>query len=147
MPLRVVIDASVGLKWVLPEEDSDQARALLADGRGAGAQFLAPDAYLPEVVNALWARSSLRDEITGDEARDALERLFLSIPTLVPSTSLATQALELALAFRRPVYDCLYVALAIRLGCVVVTADRRMIRTFGEATGRVTHIADFNAGR
>ena len=143
MPRRVVIDASVGLKWVLPEEDSDQARSLLADGRSMGARFVAPDAYLPEVTNALWARSSLRGDITGGEARDGLERLFLSLPTLVPSVDLATQALELALAFRHAVYDCLYVALAIRLGSTVVTADQRMISTFARATGRVAHVREF----
>ena len=125
MPRRVVIDASVGLKWVLPEEDSDQARSLLADGRSMGARFVAPDAYLPEVANALWARSSLRGDITGEEARDGLERLFLSLPTLVPSVDLATQALELALA------------------STVVTADQRMISTFARATGRVAHVREF----
>ncbi|UKJ74068.1 type II toxin-antitoxin system VapC family toxin [Azospirillum brasilense] len=34
----------------------------------------------------------------------------------------------LALEFGHPVYDCLYLALARRLGIPVVTADRRFIQ-------------------
>jgi predicted nucleic acid-binding protein len=141
----LVLDASVGLKWVLPEENADVARTLLTQTRRGEVQLVAPDAYLPEVTNALWARSHLRDDLTVNEARDALDRLLLTLPSLVPSSGLAAQALELSLAFGHAVYDCLYVALAIRNGCSVITADRAMIRAFGRATGRVIDIATFSA--
>ena len=140
---QYVVDASVGLKWVLPEEHSDVARALLARARREEVQLLAPDAYLPEVTNALWARSHLRDDLAPDEARDALDRLVVTLPSLIPSGGLAIQALELSFAFGHAVYDCLYVALAIQQGCPVITADRAMNRTFGRATGRIIDIADF----
>ena len=143
---QFVVDASVGLKWVLPEEHSEVALALLARARRDEVQLLAPDAYLPEVTNALWARSHLRDDLTPDEARDALDRLVLTLPSLVPSTGLAIQALELSLAFGHAVYDCLYVALAIRNGCSVITADRAMIRTFRRATGRIIDVGDLRPG-
>ena len=141
---QYVVDASVGLKWVLPEEHSDVARALLARARREEVQILAPDAYLPEVTNALWARSHLTDDLAPDEARDALDWLVVALPSLIPSSALAIQALELSLAFRHAAYGCLYVALAIQQGCPVITADRAMIRTFGRATGRIIDIADFH---
>ena len=130
---------------MLPEDDSDIALALLAQNQRGEVQLVAPDAYLPEVTNALWARSHLRDDLTANEARDAMDRLLLMLPSLAPSSGLAVQALELSLAFGHAVYDCLYVALAIQNGCSVITADRAMIRTFGRATGRVIDIATFGA--
>ena len=42
-----------------------------------------------------------------------------------PTAGLLDEAFEIALVTRRTVYDCLYIALAERLGCVVVTADRK----------------------
>ncbi len=43
------------------------------------------------------------------------------------SAFLLTPALEIALATRRPVYDCLYLALAVELDGMVITADRRWV--------------------
>lgn len=42
-----------------------------------------------------------------------------------PTAGLLHEAFEIALVTRRTVYDCLYIALAERLGCVV-TADRKL---------------------
>ncbi len=36
-------------------------------------------------------------------------------------------AIRLALAHDRPVYDCVYLALAQRIGALLVTADRRFV--------------------
>lgn len=137
----LVVDASVGAKWVLAEPDSDRALALLASASRGDTSLLAPDVYVPEVTNILWKSSHLRGDLTRDEARDALDRLLETVPPLTPAAGLAAQALELALAFEHPSYDCLYVALALRHGCPVVTADGGMLRTFGQATGRVIHIS------
>jgi predicted nucleic acid-binding protein len=39
---------------------------------------------------------------------------------------LAPEALDLAIRFDRSVYDCLYLALAVRTKSVMVTADHRL---------------------
>ena len=49
----------------------------------------------------------------------------LNLPT-VPSQLLLDEALALAFAFDRSVYDCLYVALALRSKAQLVTADERL---------------------
>lgn len=41
----------------------------------------------------------------------------------VPSLGLLTEALKLALFYDRPIYDCLYVALAVQFKSVLITAD------------------------
>lgn len=138
---QIVVDASVGAKWVLAEPDSDRALALLSSATRGETSLLAPDVYVPEVTNIIWKSTHLRGDLTRDEARDALDGLLGTLPRLTPAAGLAAQALELALAFEHPSYDCLYVALALRHSCPVVTADRGMLRTFGPATGRVVHIS------
>ena len=43
--------------------------------------------------------------------------------------ALVTEALDLALALEHPVQDCVYLALAEREGCELVTADDKLVRT------------------
>ena len=140
-----VVDASVGVKWVLSEPDSDRARALLRASARGEAELLVPDVYVTEVSNVLWKRSRLMGDLSEDDAREALHSLLVALPAIVPAADLASQALELAFAFGRPLYDCFYVALALRAGCPLVTADRRLVRTFAPATGQVIALDDFEA--
>jgi predicted nucleic acid-binding protein len=139
----LVVDASVGLKWVLAEPGADRARALLEAVAHGEIRLLAPDVYVAEISNVLWKRSRLRGELSPDDAREALDRLLGSLPEIVPGAVLSSQALELAIAFGHPAYDCLYVALALRAGCPLVTADRSLVRTFAPATGQVLHLDDY----
>ena len=46
--MTIVVDASVALKWLLPEDDSDLADALRAEN------LIAPPLWLVEGANALW---------------------------------------------------------------------------------------------
>lgn len=140
---RLVVDASVGLKWVFPEPGADRARALLAAATRGDLQLLAPDLYIAEVTNALWKRVHLRGDLSADDAREALDRLLGTLPEIVPGAALAAQGLELAGTFGHPVYDCLYVALALRAGCPLITVDRSLVRAFGPATGQVSHLDDY----
>jgi predicted nucleic acid-binding protein len=135
--LRYVIDASVGVKWAVPEEGAGDAR-LLRNAYAAGdLQLLAPDLYLPEVANTLWKKHRLRGELTGAQAVHALELLLAALPAIEPAAPLTSQALELATQFGRPVYDCIYVALALRLGCPLITADVALARHLGPSLGMV----------
>jgi predicted nucleic acid-binding protein len=46
--------------------------------------------------------------------------------TVIPLPDLLQNAIDLALDFGVSVYDALYVALALREGCELVTVDRRL---------------------
>jgi predicted nucleic acid-binding protein len=48
--MTLVVDASVGLKWVLDEPDSDLAKALAVGDE----TLLVPDFWLNEACNVLW---------------------------------------------------------------------------------------------
>jgi predicted nucleic acid-binding protein len=59
---------------------------------------------------------------------DLFFRQFLSeLPPLFAAVPLLPRALEIAKQFRQTVYDCLYVALAEREGCELVTADDKLV--------------------
>jgi len=124
--MKYVLDASVALKWVLAEVDSDKADALRDAFRNGVHDFLAPDIFPIEVGHAI-ARAERRRLITTSEGAVLLGNILTTLPQLVPSLPLLPEAYALASAKRISLYDCLYVALADREGCRFVIADTRLI--------------------
>ena len=122
--MSLIVDASVAVKWVVPEPDSVKARTL-QDEEG---DLLAPTLAIPEIANALW-KYARRGEITREQACDALHIASRLIGRLIPVEDLAQQAVELAIRLEHPVYDCFYLALAAREGIPVVTADGDLYAT------------------
>jgi len=129
--VSIVIDASVALKWVFDEPGTDAALAL------RGQQLIAPVLWLAEAANALWRHARL-GEITVEQAHARMSELATA-----PVGSLAMEphiprALELATEIGHPVYDCVYLALALQHGSYVVSDDRR----FAAAAARHPDLAD-----
>ncbi len=117
---RAVVDASVAVRWVLEEPGSRQSRQL------AEAALEAPDFLLLECANILWKKVRLGD-LRPPEAAERLELLARAPIAWASSTDVLGEALRLALELRHPVYDCLYLALALDRGVPLVTADRRFV--------------------
>jgi len=118
----MVVDASVAAKWFLPEPDAPAALRLLDDRY----YLAAPDLIRPEVGHIAW-KLHARGLLNMEEASDMIEH-FLSMPLEIhDSTFLLASALEIAMATQHPVYDSLYLALAVELGGTVVTADARWV--------------------
>jgi len=139
---RLVVDASVVVKWFLPEELAEAALRLAASDRA----FLAPELLGAEVANALW-KKQLRGEVEGTSAVAILEnfrRVAIETFALMP---LLPAAFAIASAAGHSVYDCLYLALAEREECPLVTADRRFYQTFagGPLAHRMLWIETFDA--
>lgn len=116
--MSIVIDASVALKWVLDEPGQAEADALLDE------ELIAPSLWLLEAANALWRRS-VRGELTAAEAEERLGELFHAPVTSIRIEEDLVSAARLAAELSHPVYDCLYLALALREHSCLVTADRR----------------------
>jgi predicted nucleic acid-binding protein len=116
--VSIVVDASVALKWVLDEPGRESADALLDE------ELVAPALWLLEAANALWRRAR-RGELTGEEARERLSELFNAPVTTTAIEDDLLAAADLATVLGHPVYDCLYLAAAIRENTFVVTADSR----------------------
>jgi predicted nucleic acid-binding protein len=116
---RIVVDASVAVKWVLREEHGATARRVLSIS-----QLLAPHLLWAEVGNTLWKRH-WRRESSLEEVRRMLADIRELQVTTFAHRPLLPAALDLAMSLGQTVYDCLYLALAEQRNSVVVTADRR----------------------
>lgn len=125
--MKYVIDASVALKWVLPEIDSDKALRLRADYQAAVHELLSPDIFSLEVCNSL-ARAERNSAIGPGVADIHLSNVLSTSPQLYSYHPLLRRALAIANNARHGVYDCRYVALAEREGCELVTADDRLLK-------------------
>ena len=126
-----VVDASVAIKWVIAEGDDDAALRL------RDLMLSAPDLLLAQCGSALWAKVRRR-EIEEDEAIMALAALSEAPIVLTPMPFVTADALRLALLIGHPIYDCLYLALALQTQVPLVTADRR----FAAAVARHQHLAN-----
>ena len=128
--MRLTVDASVAVKWLIAEDDSDAARSLVARGE----ELHAPRLMVSEIANALWRKARL-----GKIERSEAAAMTAAVPEMPVRWSadetLCADAVRLALALDRPVYDCVYLALAHRLGAPIVTADLR----FADALAMTEH--------
>ena len=138
-----VIDASVAVKWVITEEDSEQASSLFS-----GLILSAPDLIVAECVNILWKKVR-RAQLTQDEALMAARILQRMDVELHPMRPLMESATRLAVDLGHPAYDCLYLALALEKGAQFVTADLSFVskvrQTLPEAASTVQSLADVAA--
>lgn len=136
-----MIDASVAIKWVTPEPGAGDARSLRDAFAAGDLGLLAPDLYASEVTNVLWKKQHLLRELDATQAEEALALLWATLPDLVPTAPLMRQALSLATTYGHPVYDCVYVVLALREGCPLVTSDAALARQLGPSLGIVATVA------
>ena len=125
--MRYVLDSSVALKWVLAEPDSPKARQLRADFRAAVHELLAPDVFEIEIAHAL-TRAERQGRIAVPQAGVLWADIMMTPPQLERSGLLLPRAIAVSSAARAGVYDCLYVALAEREGCELVTADGKLLK-------------------
>lgn len=122
-----VVDASVAVKWLIEEEDSDAAAVVLAKVASAEIVLHVPDLIYSEIASVLCKKFRVADLKTAD-VRDAVAD-FLQIPlTVHPAKDLFARALEIAIQSGRSAYDSQYLALAENLDLELITADRRFYR-------------------
>jgi len=115
-----VVDASVAVKWLFPEPQRADALRL----QRPEAMLHAPDFIQLEVVNVVAKR--LRRGLLPHEDASLAFGLARSLPVAFHSwLDLLAPAFRLAADTRRSMYDCLYLALAVRLDAQLVTADRK----------------------
>ena len=126
IPFKVV-DASVAVKWLIPEERHEPAWELLRSYVWGSAQLIAPATLKEEVASAI-SRRFRRHQLTAAQAQRAFIQFQSYRPELIEGADLVSEALELSLGHHLSLWDCLYLALAIRYRCDLVTADRQFYR-------------------
>jgi predicted nucleic acid-binding protein len=123
----IVVDASVAIQWVLPEESYLRARELLRTYVSGEHDLIAPR-VLPEEAASVLARRVRRRQLTPAGAEKAFRFLQAYMPALEQDAELVHEAFRLSLRLQLSLWDCLYLALAIRGRRTLVTADRRLHR-------------------
>jgi len=116
-----VVDASVVVKWFLPEIHSDAARRLLTLPH----EYVAPDLLFAETANTIWKKIR-RHELKAEEGQQLVADIGRIAVETVSCRALAEDAHALANATGQTVYDSMYVALAVRLNTRSITADDRL---------------------
>ncbi len=123
MKTVIVADASVSIKWYVPEIHTLEAEKLL-DG---SYEIHAPELLLPEFGNIVWKKAR-RGELTETEAGRVI-RAFGNQKIIFHShKSLLKAAYAGAALSGQTVYDWTYLALAVSLSCQFVTADERFYK-------------------
>ena len=136
----LVVDADVALKWHIRQDDLEIAKTIARQF----SELHAPEFQLLE-VNHVLAKYVRRKLLDGEIAREAAREHRELIEYWHDDALLAAAAFNLATFHSHPFYDCLYLALALRLDARVVTADKAFARRFGEGehAGRIVLLADF----
>jgi predicted nucleic acid-binding protein len=116
-----VVDASVVVKWFVPEIHTDAARRLLTLPH----EYFAPDLVFAEAANTIWKKIR-RGELGVEDGPRLVADIGRVAVESVPCRALAEDAHALANAIGQTVYDALYVALAVRLETRLITADARL---------------------
>jgi predicted nucleic acid-binding protein len=116
-----VIDSSIAVKWIVGEDDSDLALRLRRLYR-----FAAPELLTAEAANPILNKFK-RGHLTEPEAYAAAELVSQLAIEFYPLQPLAEEATAMAINLRHPVYDCMFLALAAKLDCPVISADSRVV--------------------
>lgn len=122
----LVIDASIALKWVVAEVDSDAATALLENHVGGAVSMAAPEHLLGEVGNGLRKRV-VQGNLTPEQATGALDALGDLELGFHGGPERWLRSLRAALEWNVTSYDALYLLLALDLDAELITADQRLI--------------------
>jgi predicted nucleic acid-binding protein len=121
-----VVDASVGIKLFVLEDDSQQADRLF--GRlvtDPSTRFFVPDLFYIECTNILWKYVQRYGYPPENARQDVADLQDLALHDF-PTADLVAESLDLALLYGVTAYDASYAALAQRLKLPLVTADQTL---------------------
>ncbi len=125
---KLVVDASVALKWYLTEKYTDEALLLIDDKF----TLLAPNLLWIELGNAIWKNVRLGNA-TIAVWEGVSSSLSACVDIMEANSKMLDKAFEIAIEAEHPLYDCLYLALALEADAKVVTVDKRFLNTFAKS--------------
>ena len=118
-----VVDASVAVKWFVPEPLQANAWTLAKQPEN----LAAPDLLLVEIASIAW-KKAVRGEITRIVAIEISRKVVDGVHSFFPAEPFARRALEIGLDLNHSVYDCMYIAVAELTGYSLVSADNRLLK-------------------
>lgn len=134
----IIADTSVIIKTVIHENLSGTARRLRDQGMAA------PSLWIAEAGNVLWRKQQVKI-ISRVEAATLYDALLGAPISTFQYEADAQDAMEIAVALQHPIYDCFFLAAAIREDTFVVTDDARFasaVRRHGKWSSHLRMLAE-----
>ncbi len=121
---KVVIDASVAVKWFVTEKDSDKALKLRDSYQRGNFELVAPTLIYYEVLNAL--RFHPHYKLTEAELLNVVAALRGMQIVTETTTEMWFRAFEVSISQNITVYDAVYIGISLVLDTKIVTSDKRL---------------------
>lgn len=125
---KYIIDASVVLKWFPfgEEKDVSVSRMWLKKLIDSQSKIYAPTFLLIEVANILYKKKHL----AGQSVTEVVEKIkSLPIVFLDISKTEMSKIIGVMTKFEISAYDAIYVYLAVKMNCKVLTVDKPIAKT------------------
>lgn len=139
--MRLVIDASVAVKWILGDQpgetDADRASALLGAIARRTVSVVQPVHWVAEVTGVV-------TRLKPNRAIAAIALLTHARFATTASRAVYRRAADISAALNHHLFDTLYHAVALEEGAVLVTADEAYLGKAGHL-GSIVSLADFSA--
>lgn len=140
---RVVVDASVALKWRLrDEEETQQADALLEDFLVGKLVLLTPTLFDYEITNAFRVAVT-RQRLSEPDAAAALADFAQYTIIRFDFSGLSSRTFNLSGQHQRSAYDSAYMALAQAQGVWFFKGDKRLFNAVGQTLTWVKWLGDY----
>lgn len=124
---KVAVDASVCLKWVFEEEDSEKARNLLTLSEKGNILLLAPEIWEYEIVNG-FASAILKKKLSYAQSKKLLKMILKASPQMISTHDLLLKSLENCYKYKISAYDSAYVTLAAENRIILASADEKLVQ-------------------
>jgi len=122
--MKIVIDASVAVKWFNIEEYSDEAVKLKNLHVAGIVKLIAPLHLIYEVGNSIWKNRQINNI---DASNAVLYLLELEISLIPPDRKSIKRIMEIARNKNISFYDACYIELAEKYGIPLISADKKQI--------------------
>ncbi len=144
---EVVVDSNILVKWFIPEDYHEEAKALLKDHLHGNVIVVVPRYALLEFANAL--RKYVIKKIIGMNEILTIYRLLVeSAPRFVEEKEgLVNKALDYSIRRGVTIYDAYYIVIAQELNTLVYTADEKLLRQLEGKEQLVRHISEYRSNR
>ena len=137
-----VLDASVGIKLFVEEDDSDKVDALFQQfADDPNARLHVPTLFFTECANILWKVARRNDRSAEDIQADVSDLISLALDR-IDTVPLLPKILRLATERDITAYDATYVITAQTLGIPLLTADERLKNKLAGYAAKVMLISD-----
>ncbi len=127
--MRLVVDASVSAKWIIPGEPGAEAAIALKNAIAS----LRVEAYAPTLLvyelASVMLRSIRKGLLAARDGADAIKAVgLLGVKLISPSWEETADILKIARSSNLTIYDSAYLWLSGKIGGKLVTADEEIKR-------------------